>query len=161
MYGMNDPCYTCRRRRIHCDQSGIPCAKCEKSGFECFQQRPLRWVKGVTLRSKFHDSVLRPSAQSKHMPAKLLAEGGDVQVATKELASINQYIPGLHHESSTISADIRTVDDTANSLVIASPRSLSDQAITHLDKTSRYYLDYCRFYFYIYSLQHSISTKLN
>lgn len=147
MYGMSDSCYTCRRRRIQCDKSGIPCAKCEKSGFECFQERPLRWVKGVTLRSKFHDSVLRPSAQSKNMPAKIQADGEDVQVTTGDLASINQSMLGPHHESFASAADRATVGDTVNSLVIASPRSLPDQAISNLDKTSRYYLDYCKYHF--------------
>ncbi|KAJ5162713.1 uncharacterized protein N7500_004543 [Penicillium coprophilum] len=47
-----DPCWTCRNRRIQCDQSGTPCAKCEKAGMECFDKRPIRWVKGVAIRGK-------------------------------------------------------------------------------------------------------------
>ncbi|KAJ5767274.1 uncharacterized protein N7511_004890 [Penicillium nucicola] len=47
-----DPCWTCRNRRIQCDQSGTPCAKCEKAGLECFDKRPFRWVKGVAIRGK-------------------------------------------------------------------------------------------------------------
>ncbi|CRG87866.1 Regulatory protein GAL4 [Talaromyces islandicus] len=143
-HGMNDPCYTCRRRRIQCDQSGVPCAKCDKSGFECFQQRPLRWVKGVTLRSKFHDSVLRPSAQTKHMSSKLRSKGGDAQVLIDDLALVTQLMPASlqHHQELSSGAAAQTLEDTENTLVVASPRKLSDQATSHLDKTSRYYLDY-------------------
>lgn len=46
------PCYTCRSRRIQCDQSSVPCAKCQKAGLECFDKRPFRWVKGVAIRGK-------------------------------------------------------------------------------------------------------------
>ncbi|EAL91237.1 Zn(II)2Cys6 transcription factor [Aspergillus fumigatus Af293] len=47
-----EACYTCRHRRVQCDRSGIPCGKCVKSGFECHQKRPIRWVKGVAIRGK-------------------------------------------------------------------------------------------------------------
>lgn len=46
------PCYTCRSRRIQCDQTSVPCAKCQKAGLECFDKRPFRWVKGVAIRGK-------------------------------------------------------------------------------------------------------------
>ncbi|OQD78512.1 hypothetical protein PENDEC_c001G00818 [Penicillium decumbens] len=47
-----DPCYTCRNRRIQCDQTGVPCGKCQKAGLECLDKRPFRWVKGVAIRGK-------------------------------------------------------------------------------------------------------------
>lgn len=47
-----ESCYTCRSRRIQCDQTGMPCAKCAKAGLECFDKRPFRWVKGVAIRGK-------------------------------------------------------------------------------------------------------------
>lgn len=49
---MYDPCYTCKRRRIQCDQSQTPCKKCLKAGLECYDKRPLRWVKGVAIRGR-------------------------------------------------------------------------------------------------------------
>ncbi|KAJ5199824.1 hypothetical protein N7472_005028 [Penicillium cf. griseofulvum] len=49
---MHKACWTCRRRTIQCDQTKIPCAKCEKAGVECFEKRPLRWVKGIAIRGK-------------------------------------------------------------------------------------------------------------
>lgn len=165
---MNHPCYTCRRRRIQCDQSGSPCAKCEKSGFECFQQRPLRWVKGVTLRSKFHDSVLRPSAQTTHVYTQLPTEVAGTQAVTKHSALKNKPIPcphatcSLHYESSSCTASTAgdmTIKRSENTLVITSPRGMSDQAISHLDTTSRYYLDYCKHYFTYNPAQHRRRVK--
>lgn len=46
-------CYTCRRRRIVCD-NGLPtCRKCRNAGKECLgYQKPLVWVKGVASRGK-------------------------------------------------------------------------------------------------------------
>lgn len=49
---MNRACWTCRSRTIQCDQSQSPCAKCEKAGLQCFDKRPLRWVKGAAIRGK-------------------------------------------------------------------------------------------------------------
>lgn len=44
---MTKGCYTCRRRRIVCD-NGLPtCRKCRDAGKECLgYQKPLVWVKG-------------------------------------------------------------------------------------------------------------------
>jgi hypothetical protein len=50
--GIPSPCYTCRNRRIQCDQSGVPCGKCQKAGLECHDKRPFKWVKGVAIRGK-------------------------------------------------------------------------------------------------------------
>ena len=47
---MQEACYTCRRRRIQCDRSQIPCRKCEKAGLKCLEKRPIRWVQGVAIR---------------------------------------------------------------------------------------------------------------
>lgn len=51
---MTKGCYTCRRRRIVCD-NGLPtCRKCRDAGKECLgYQKPLVWVKGgVASRGK-------------------------------------------------------------------------------------------------------------
>ena len=46
-------CYTCRRRRIVCDNRLPTCQKCENAGKECLgYQKPLVWVKGVASRGK-------------------------------------------------------------------------------------------------------------
>ncbi|PWY93406.1 hypothetical protein BO94DRAFT_614476 [Aspergillus sclerotioniger CBS 115572] len=74
---MEEPCYTCRRRRIRCDQSRSPCAKCTTSGLQCFTSRPLRWVAGVAIRGKMRgvsfentsdDSTKGASAQNQFGP---------------------------------------------------------------------------------------------
>ncbi|PYH93637.1 C6 finger domain protein Acr-2 [Aspergillus ellipticus CBS 707.79] len=65
---MSKGCYTCRRRRIICD-NGLPtCRKCRDAGKECLgYQKPLVWVKGgVASRGKmmgrsFDDVMRSPS----------------------------------------------------------------------------------------------------
>ncbi|KAL3460112.1 fungal-specific transcription factor domain-containing protein [Aspergillus heterothallicus] len=49
---MPKACWTCRSRTVRCDESGIPCRKCEKAGLECRDKKPLRWVQGVAVRGK-------------------------------------------------------------------------------------------------------------
>lgn len=66
---MPTACWTCRHRTIQCDQAGIPCAKCQKAGLECFQTRPLRWVKGVAIRGKLRGRVLGEN-RKEIVPAK-------------------------------------------------------------------------------------------
>jgi hypothetical protein len=47
-------CYTCRRRRVKCDNTLPFCRKCHHAGIECLgYQKPLVWVKGgVASRGK-------------------------------------------------------------------------------------------------------------
>jgi hypothetical protein len=68
---MTKGCYTCRRRRIICD-NGLPtCRKCRDAGKECLgYQKPLVWVKGgVASRGKMmgrsFDDVKKPDGDSK------------------------------------------------------------------------------------------------
>lgn len=51
---MSKGCYTCRRRRIVCDNGRPTCRKCRDAGKECLgYQKPLVWVKGgVASRGK-------------------------------------------------------------------------------------------------------------
>lgn len=41
----------------------MPCAKCRKAGLECFDKRPIRWVKGVAIRGKMQGRSF-PSKES-------------------------------------------------------------------------------------------------
>ncbi|PWY80318.1 C6 finger domain protein Acr-2 [Aspergillus sclerotioniger CBS 115572] len=67
---MSKGCYTCRRRRIICD-NGLPtCRKCRDAGKECLgYQKPLVWVKGgVASRGKmmgrsFNDVMRAPDSR--------------------------------------------------------------------------------------------------
>ncbi|OKL60434.1 hypothetical protein UA08_03998 [Talaromyces atroroseus] len=68
---MTKGCYTCRRRRIVCDNGHPTCRKCRNAGKECLgYQKPLVWVKGgVASRGKmmglsFDDVVDQGSSSS-------------------------------------------------------------------------------------------------
>ncbi|CAI7608831.1 unnamed protein product [Penicillium glandicola] len=107
------PCWTCRNRRIQCDQSGIPCAKCQKAGIECFDKRPLKWVKGVAIRGKMqgrsHESI------------------SDARI-TKSVPSKPKKSPRALVQASAGSASL--------------PLTLQDPSMSTLDQTSKYYIDY-------------------
>ncbi|KAJ5192617.1 hypothetical protein N7449_008759 [Penicillium cf. viridicatum] len=111
---MRAACWTCRNRTIRCDQTGIPCAKCEKAGLECFEQRPLRWVKGIAIRGKMRGRILgedlKPS--SENLPAQLERK--------QILRSPAKYL-------------------TTN---ITPSFALRDPCGHDLDRSSRFYLDY-------------------
>lgn len=65
---MTKGCYTCRRRRIICDNGQPTCRKCRDAGKECLgYQKPLVWVKGgVASRGKMmgrsFDDVKTPAS---------------------------------------------------------------------------------------------------
>ncbi|KAJ5792807.1 uncharacterized protein N7503_008785 [Penicillium pulvis] len=67
---MTKGCYTCRRRRIICDNGQPTCRKCRDAGKECLgYQKPLVWVKGgVASRGKMmgrsFDDVKTPASAS-------------------------------------------------------------------------------------------------
>lgn len=80
---MTKGCYTCRRRRIVCD-NGLPtCRKCRDAGKECLgYQKPLVWVKGgVASRGKmmglsFDDVTDLDSPTSSHGRGTSIGETG-------------------------------------------------------------------------------------
>lgn len=114
---MHTACWTCRSRTIQCDQTNIPCAKCQKAGLECFEKRPLRWVRGVAIRGKMRGRVL----------------GGDPK-------AINQSRPAKLQQKQT-ACPFR---ETLSTKVVPSPL-LQDPCLHDLDWSSRFYLDYCVF----------------
>ncbi|KAL4794591.1 fungal-specific transcription factor domain-containing protein [Aspergillus venezuelensis] len=63
---MSKGCYTCRRRRIICDQGLPTCRKCQNAGKECLgYQKPLVWVKGgVASRGKMMGRSFGDSKQN-------------------------------------------------------------------------------------------------
>ena len=71
---MTKGCYTCRRRRIICDNGQPTCRKCRDAGKECLgYQKPLVWVKGgVASRGKMmgrsFDDVKEPAESSTSQP---------------------------------------------------------------------------------------------
>lgn len=71
---MTKGCYTCRRRRIICDNGQPTCRKCRDAGKECLgYQKPLVWVKGgVASRGKMmgrsFDEVKKPESEPESQP---------------------------------------------------------------------------------------------
>jgi len=72
---MTKGCYTCRRRRIICDNGQPTCRKCRDAGKECLgYQKPLVWVKGgVASRGKMmgrsFDDVSKSKGDTDPQPA--------------------------------------------------------------------------------------------
>lgn len=115
-----NPCWTCRNRRVQCDLSGSPCAKCIKAGVECFDKRPFRWVKGVAIRGNLQGYSYEgnPDKPKKKARASKL-------VQAKQKISEN--------------ALVRAAEDTR-----CLPAALQDPSILNLDRVSRYYINYCK-----------------
>lgn len=71
---MTKGCYTCRRRRIICDNGQPTCRKCRDAGKECLgYQKPLVWVKGgVASRGKMmgrsFDDMNKPASGAISQP---------------------------------------------------------------------------------------------
>ncbi|KAK9372179.1 fungal-specific transcription factor domain-containing protein [Lipomyces chichibuensis] len=131
MSAMYDPCYTCRRRRIQCDRTSIPCAKCEKSGLECFEKRPLRWVNGVAFRGKMQGVLFEDVSST------AVAKVETTSVRTGR-APIKSSVKRL--EPMTVSHIER--NDAFDGPPLSLPLVLEDHSVSMLDRTSRYYLDY-------------------
>ncbi|KAJ5987284.1 hypothetical protein N7451_011649 [Penicillium sp. IBT 35674x] len=111
---MRAACWTCRSRTIQCDQTSFPCAKCEKAGLECFDKRPLRWVKGVAIRGKMRGRVLgvNPKASNEYPCPK-----------------------SKRKQLSHLSATSLAINPTPKF-------ALQDPCVHDLDWSSRFYLDY-------------------
>ncbi|KZF25138.1 C6 transcription factor (Acr-2) [Xylona heveae TC161] len=117
-------CYTCRRRRIQCDRSKTPCLKCEKAGLDCFEERPLRWVRGVAIRGGMRGRSF----------AKTSAEQVD------ESSILSYWSLGTRLKPDVLLPELSKYVSGARSLGV--PRAMIDVAMSSLDSRSRYYLDY-------------------
>ncbi|KAK5790792.1 hypothetical protein VI817_008079 [Penicillium citrinum] len=113
---MAGPCWTCRKRTIQCDMSATPCAKCQKAGLECFETRPLRWVKGMAIRGKMRGVILENDQQTS---AKTFS-------GTAKMRQLS-YV------------DRQTSETCLNRPLFP----LEDPCIQALNASSRFYLDYC------------------
>lgn len=129
---MTKGCYTCRRRRIVCDNGFPTCRKCQNAGKECLgYQKPLVWVKGgVASRGKMmglsFDNVAcqgpSPSASGSQQMLPYGAVNGDqYQVHSDAL---------VHYQNHPIEPPMY---------------SLVDPVFQDLNKTSRFYVDMCKF----------------
>ncbi|KAL4980711.1 fungal-specific transcription factor domain-containing protein [Aspergillus desertorum] len=99
---MSKGCYTCRRRRIICD-NGLPtCRKCRDAGKDCLgYQKPLVWVKGgVASRGKMMGRSFGETKIHKTNGRDNLQELGHIAVASSlpgdvepSLSTNIQYLP--------------------------------------------------------------------
>ncbi|PYI10255.1 C6 finger domain protein Acr-2 [Aspergillus sclerotiicarbonarius CBS 121057] len=155
---MSKGCYTCRRRRIICD-NGLPtCRKCRDAGKECLgYQKPLVWVKGgVASRGKmmgrsFNDVMRTPdsrrddssSVSSNASPPS--AAGSPSQIGPDLSIDISLCVPpnvsGIQGVlDSTQSEDYDNQVTLQKATSVPAPWGLVDPLFKDLSQLSRYYI---------------------
>uniref|UniRef100_A0A093XZB8 Acriflavine sensitivity control protein acr-2 n=2 Tax=Talaromyces marneffei PM1 TaxID=1077442 RepID=A0A093XZB8_TALMA len=126
---MSKGCYTCRRRRIVCDNGFPTCRKCQNAGKECLgYQKPLVWVKGgVASRGRMmglsFDDVACPASGSSSPSMH------SQQVLPFSLNEAGHQI----HNGTLVRARSHPTESPMYSLV--------DPVFQDLNKTSRFYVD--------------------
>lgn len=155
---MTKGCYTCRRRRIICD-NGLPtCRKCRDAGKECLgYQKPLVWVKGgVASRGKMMGRSFDDVKPEPH-------SSGGVRAGSVNLGAISdmpvehsgllgswdadfdygaiQPVPGAGgaQDNSLVYADSAAHDAE----YLPSPWGLIDPLLKDLSPLSRFYIYHC------------------
>lgn len=156
-------CYTCRRRRIVCDNGRPTCRKCRDAGKECLgYQKPLVWVKGgVASRGKmmglsFDDvttadqgkpnlGFYSPASSEKHSGRERTEQGRresetppngesmQIQVQTLSEATLAKY-----YNNDGMLVHVRQLPPESPSF------SLVDPLFKDLDKLSRLYISHCK-----------------
>lgn len=159
---MSKGCYTCRRRRIICD-NGLPtCRKCRDAGKECLgYQKPLVWVKGgVASRGKMmgrsFNEVMRPSdlrrgdsspsSSSNASPpsaADSPTQSIDISLYVPPNVSGIQGIPEPIQSEDNDDQDTHVVLQRATS--VSAPWGLVDPLFKDLSQLSRFYIVHCMF----------------
>lgn len=158
---MTKGCYTCRRRRIVCDNEFPTCRKCRNAGKECLgYQKPLVWVKGgVASRGRMmglsfddvapQDSSHSASSNPCFMPDTLgLSPGiigplGDKTwggAVSSDQPEERQSLPLALPENLQSSSDGRLMH-FQNARTQSPMYSLIDPLFQALTKTERFYLD--------------------
>lgn len=148
---MSKGCYTCRRRRIICD-NGLPtCRKCRDAGKECLGYlKPLVWVKGgVASRGKMMGRSFGDVKQE--APDAREHHAGLIQSATaaaslpggvdSSLSNNPQYPPGSDDVASAQNTSRGTIAP-ANS-VLPTPSVLVDPLFQDCSRLSRFYINHC------------------
>ncbi|KAJ5171287.1 fungal-specific transcription factor domain-containing protein [Penicillium coprophilum] len=111
---MRPACWTCRKRTIQCDRSDNPCSKCKKAGLECFETRPLRWVKGVAIRGKMRGHALEENYKVANRKTHLKLNPESISPCVQKSLALTR----------------------------PPPFALQDPSTKGLDWSSRFYLDY-------------------
>lgn len=121
---MTKGCYTCRRRRIICDNGQPTCRKCRDAGKECLgYQKPLVWVKGgVASRGKMmgrsFDEVNQPGTEPEHDQRP--AESHDIPASNSGFGSFS-------------AVDFSSDADLSNPAVHTIPDSWAPDSIENLE----------------------------
>lgn len=162
---MSKGCYTCRRRRIVCDNGRPTCRKCRDAGKECLgYQKPLVWVKGgVASRGKMmglsFDDVnasqgsssrasmsFYPTASSERQeslgPAEQascdsepLPDSGSLQV---QIQALSETTLAKYNNNDGALVHVRRLPPESPSF------SLVDPLFQDIDKLSRMYISHCK-----------------
>lgn len=155
---MTKGCYTCRRRRIICD-NGLPtCRKCRDAGKECLgYQKPLVWVKGgVASRGKmmgrsFDDAISNSQRSQNETTTSALPNNDlpDLPAPESDVPTPTQTEP----ESAQNTWDItrvkirdRRVSNTRGDVSVSynpTPRALVDPLLQDLSPLTRFYISHC------------------
>jgi hypothetical protein len=145
-----------------------PCKKCRKAGLECFEKRPLRWAEGATYRGKMGTSSAKiasvPSTAVGGNSRTTSTGGRTLAKSRNQSAIVSTDLKGNFNSftcqddalvgaprcdvsvcNETITNGI-TVDDTeaVEPSNLSIPSSLDDPSIIGLERSSRYYLYYCK-----------------
>lgn len=159
---MSKGCYTCRRRRIICD-NGLPtCRKCRDAGKECLgYQKPLVWVKGgVASRGKMmgrsFNEVMRPSdlrrgdsspsSSSNASPpsaADSPTQSIDISLCVPPNVSGIQGILEPTQSEDNDNQDTQVVLQRATP--VSAPWGMVDPLFKDLSQLSRFYIVHCMF----------------
>ena len=148
-------CYTCRRRRIICDNRQPTCQKCENSGKECLgYQKPLVWVNGVASRGKMVGRNMNDvMGKNAHNNA---GDNGGLQVYEFEDQHDGQEYkdmralpttrpiqpPAVHLEGARVSNHNHGVFPASD--YAPTPRSLADPLFNDFNWLSRSYMFHCK-----------------
>lgn len=161
---MTKGCYTCRRRRIVCDNEFPTCRKCRNAGKECLgYQKPLVWVKGgVASRGKmmglsFDDVATQESAHpadsspcfASVLPGIPPGVIGSLEDEHRDRALTNDEQEEHHISPSELpenppACSYGTLVHVQNARPISPMYSLVDPLFQGLNKTERFYLDICK-----------------
>jgi hypothetical protein len=124
------PCHNCRKRRLRCDRSLPTCNKCSALGQECLGYgKVFNWTNAVASRGRMAGKqTFAPTEQRIGDTAK--AHGCPIR-----------------HESSVV---VRRKDQGAAPHQMpdaggATLTMLTDPLFQHMDDSSRFYLNYCKF----------------
>ncbi|CRG92602.1 Acriflavine sensitivity control protein acr-2 [Talaromyces islandicus] len=160
---MSKGCYTCRRRRIVCDNGRPTCRKCHDAGKECLGYRkPLVWVKGgVASRGKMMGLSFNDVTSNQDSPGR--ASMGFCTAASSGQTRIMEQAEQHPCESETLPDDgtlqiqVRTLPETTlaeyynnNGALVHVRRippespsfSLVDPLFQDVDKLSRLYISH-------------------